>query len=334
MFRKGVSVLIVLGSSLTVFAKDLQSRTCQVHVAMSGESTLPAHLRLQVFNDSQSVLDREVPLDGTLELSELPIGEYRLQVHAASPSLLSAGRLHVTEDGPCRGDISITARADSKNQFVEEDVDVEDLRVSRKTRSVFQNAFMEFQRGDLNRAKQGFLEVIKLDPKLARAYNSLGVISDQQGDKKAAREYFEKALELNPVNKSSLLNFAKLTATQNDYSTSIGLFERYLAGSPEIADVHVMEADVYLKMGDFQNAIRQANKVHALSHANWAIIHVLAAQAYQGLHETEKAVLEYQQYAAECSSDALRQEAAARIRALTNGSPQELPAPSASFAFH
>lgn len=334
MFRKVFPVLIVLGSSLTVFAKDVPSRTCQVHVTMSGESTLPAHLRLQVFSDSQSVLEREVPLDGTLELSGLPVGEYRLQVHAGNPSMLSAGHLHVTDQGPCREDISLAGRADSKNQFVEDDVDVEDLRVPPKARAVFQNAFMDVQRGDLNKAKHGFLEVIKLDPKLSRAYNVLGVISDQQGDKKGAREYFEKALELNPVSKSALLNLAKLSATEKQYSTSIGLFERYLAGSPEVADVHVMEADVYLKMGDFQNVIRQANKTHALPHATWAIIHALAAQAYEGLHETDQAVLEYQRYAAECSSDALRQEAAARIQALRNGSPQELPAPAASFAFH
>ena len=301
---------------------------------MSGETTLPAHLQLQLFSDSQTVLEREIPLNGTLELTGLPVGEYRLQVHAGNPSMLSAGRLHVTEQGPCREDISLAGRADSKNQIVEDDVDVEDLRVSPKARAIFQNAFVNVQRGDLNKAKQGFLEVIKLDPKLSRAYNVLGVISDQQGDKKGAREYFEKALELNPVSKSALLNLAKLSATEKQYSASIGLFERYLAGSPEVADVHVMEADVYLKMGDFQNVIRQANKAHALPHSTWAIIHVLAAQAYEGLHQTDQAVLEYQQYAAECSNDVLRQEAVARIRALRSVNPQELPAAAASFAFH
>lgn len=334
MRQKYFPVLILLLLSSMAIADTSQAHACQVHIMVSGDGALPAHLHLQLFKQSTSVLDREVPPDGILELSGLPAGEYRFQVRAASPAFLSAGRLHVAEDGSCHADISITAREDSKNQFVDEDLDVEDLRVSRKTRSTFQNAFTDFEHGDLTRAKRGFLEVIKLDPKLSRAYNVLGVISDQEGDKNAARGYFEKAVELNPGSKSALLNLAKLSATQGQYSTSLGLLERYRSGLPEMADIHVMEADLYLKMGDLVNVIREAGKAHTLPHANWAIVHMLAAQAYQGLHETDKAVLEYRQYAAECSTDAGRQEAAARIRALTHVAQQQVPAPAPSLAFH
>ena len=316
MSRSVVPALFFLCTSLLSFASDSQLRSCHVQVVMSS-GAIPAKLKLQIFNGNRRIGEVRVPETGSATITDLVPGDYRIQTGGVDANFLTAGPLHVPVSGPCEIGFTIVGRTDAHNSLAEDDVDVEDLRLSAQARSLFQSAFAEFAAGELQKAKDSFIEVTKLAPKLSRAYNILGVISNQQGDTRSGRQYFEKALELNPRSKPALMNLAKLSIVERRFNEALNILEQYRVGSPDIADVHAMEGEAYLKLGKYNEAIREAKAAHALPHANWATIHVIAATSFEALHQPGYAVSEYKQFIQECNQQPLREQAARRIGELT-----------------
>jgi Flp pilus assembly protein TadD len=317
MQRSVVSALLILGSSIFSLASDSQLRSCHVQVSMSN-GVIPARLKLQIFDRGKRIRDVRVPETGSLTLTDLAPGDYRIQTGGIEENFLTAGPLHVPADGPCDIGFTILGRTDSHNSLAEDDVDVEDLRVSAKAQSLFQSAFAQFARGELQKSRSSFIEVTKLAPRLSRTYNILGVISNQLGDTQSGRQYFEKALELNPHSKPALMNLAKLSMIERKFDAALAMLERYRIGSPDLADVHGMEAEAYLKLGRYNDAIREAKAAHSLPHPNWASIHVIAATSFEALHQTDNAVSEYRQFIQESNQQPLKERAAQRIGDLTS----------------
>jgi Flp pilus assembly protein TadD len=321
MRRLFVWALLTL-SSIYSFGSESGPRACHVQVIMSAGTAIPQNLKLQVFAGEKRLTELTVPYTGSLVLPSLAPGSYRVQTGAEGSNFFTSGPLHVPEAGPCEYGINIAGHADAGNRLVEDDLDVEDLRVPAKARERFEKGFAALQHGQLDEAKKDFQEVVKLDPKLSRAYNVLGVISDQQKDTITARKYFEKALEINPRSKAALMNLAKLCMLEKQYEPGLELLERFRQGTRETADVHAMEAIAYLKLQRYAEAIQEAREVHALPHVNWESVHLTAAIAYEKLHQPEMAAAEYQTYIDETSNTAMRAVAAAKIRELGNVAQQ------------
>lgn len=322
MRRGMVPALFVLGSSIVSVASDSQPRNCHVQVVMSS-GAIPAKLKLQIFNGANRIRELRVRETGSVTLKDLAPGDYRIQSGGVDANFLTAGPLHVPASGPCELGFTIVGRTDAHKNLTEDDVEVEDLRISPAVRSLFQSAFSQFEHGDLQKAKESFTEVTRLAPKLSRAYNILGVISNQQGDRVSSREYFEKALELNPRSRPALMNLAKLSIVERRFDDTLGILERYRIGTPDIADVHAMEAEALLKLGRYNDAIREAKAAHVLPHPNWASVHVIAAASYEALHQPDSAVSEYRQFMQECNQQPMREQAAQRISELTSVALQQ-----------
>src|SRR5689334_3193041 len=313
---------LFLIASISCFGAEPNTRLCHAQVNISTGS-LPPNLKMQIFADDKRLAQLAVPYTGSVILPPLAPGEYRLQT--GQGNFMMSGPLHVPESGACEYAVNILGHTDARNQLIDDDLDVEDRRVPRKAREKFEKGFAALQLGDLQEARKNFLEVIRLDPKLSRAYNVLGMISDQQKDQVAAREYFDKALELNPRSKATLMNLAKLSMLEKQYDAALGFLERFRIGIRDTADVHGMEADAYLKLGKYPEAIREARATHNLAHANWQIVHLIAGKAYEALHEPQMAAEEYQMYLGESSNPEMRAVASERIRELA-GMAQVSPA--------
>ena len=307
------------------FCSELGLRECHIQVIMSAGTPIPQNLELQVFAGNKRVSRLNIPDTGSVLLPQLAPGEYRVQTGGAESNFFTSGPLHVPANGACEMGINIAGRADAKNQIVDDDVDVEDLRVSQKAREIFQKGFASLQRGEIEEARKEFLEVTKLAPKLPRVYNVLGVISEQRGDPVSARRYFETALELNPRSKAALMNLAKLSMLEERYDSALALLERYRLGTRDNADVHGIAANAYFKLGKYSEAIREAQAAHALVHTNWESVHVIAANSYEALHQPEMAAKEYQLYMDESSNPAMRAAGAQKIRELGAVAQQSLP---------
>jgi len=328
--RRACIGLLVLGTATPcLFGSESVSRVCSVQVTMSTGTPIPERLQLKVFSGDQRIAELIVPSSGKIALPPLLPGDYRIQTGSKGSNFFSSGRLRVPGSGPCETAISLVGWANQKNQIVDDDVDVEDLRVSPKARAEFEKGFAALERGEFKEAKKEFLEVTTLAPRLSRAYNVLGVISDQTGDPAAARKYFEKAIELNPQSKAALLNLVKLSMLEKQYERALAFLERYRAGTRDTAEVHGIAAHAYLSLGKYREAIEEAHAAHSLPHTNWETVHAIAATAYEALHQPEMAAVEYSQYMDETSNPTTRTQVARKIRELeAMAQPATTPSPA------
>jgi tetratricopeptide (TPR) repeat protein len=112
------------------------------------------------------------------------------------------------------------------------------------------------------------------------------------------------------------MNLAKLCMLERQYDAAIGFLERFRVGSRDHADVYGMEADAYLKLRRYEDAIRAAQAAHRLNHQNWDTVHLIAASAYEALHQPEMAAAEYRLYLDESSNPEMRAVAFQKIRDL------------------
>jgi len=326
--------LSLVGLSSLMSASTPPLRSCNVEIAMSDGEQIPSKLRVRLFKGSERISEAPVPRSGKTVLQGLAPGDYRIQTGGAGANFLSTGPVHVPQEGGCEFGITIAGHTEHTG-VLEDEVDVEDLRASGRVRALFHSAFAEIEHGELQKAKEAFLEVVKLNPKLARTFNVLGVICEQQGDSAAARQYFEKGLELNPRSSVAVMNLAKLSLTERKFEATLALLERYRIGSRDIADVHAISAETYLKMGRYSESIREAKATHNLPHQGWSGVHVIAAAAFEAMHEPEQAISEYRQYIKECADSSLQQRAAQRIREITAlASQQSAPIPMNSLLSH
>jgi Flp pilus assembly protein TadD len=293
---------------------------------MANGLSLPQKARVEIFDGDHRLASSELGARRPKRSLDLPPGDYRVQISGNNTSYVFAGHVHVDPIQPCFFNASLQGRS-AMGGMTDDDVDVEDLRVSAKARSVFSAAFKALERGELQPAKNLFLEVTELAPNLSRTYNVLGVISDQQGDKPAAERYFEKALALNPRSQSSKLNLAKLFLSESQYHEGLTLLNQF--GATENTDVLAMKAQANLQLGHLEEAIKQAHAVHLLPHAHWASIHVIAAQAYERMHQPELARAEYQMYMRESPNGDLRVAASRRMRELGSSVVSESSTPDA-----
>jgi Flp pilus assembly protein TadD len=286
---------------------------CEFRLAMADGSPLPQKTRADVFDGDRKISSLELGAHKPVRSLELAPGDYRVQINGKDVSYVYTGHFHVDETLPCVYQASLTGRT-TTGGITDDEVDVEDLRVSGKTRSTFEAGFSALEHGQLQPAKDLFLKVIEQSPNLSRAYNILGVISDQQGDHAAAEQYFDKALKLNPRSQSAKLNLAKLFLAERHYRESLMLLDQF--GATDNTDVLVMRAQANLELGRFDETIKQARAVHLLAHSNWASIHVIAAQAYERLSQPELARVEYETYVRESPQGNFRAAASKRMQEL------------------
>jgi tetratricopeptide (TPR) repeat protein len=107
-------------------------------------------------------------------------------------------------------------------------------------------------------ARQSFERATKLDPRFMKAYDNLGLTLDALGDGQGAIEAFQKAIKLNEELKTRskwpYLNLGEVLLKQDQYSQSIGYFQKALAIDPNWAKAHSCLGKALLREGKSEEA--------------------------------------------------------------------------------
>ena len=101
-------------------------------------------------------------------------------------------------------------------------------RLTERERYLTEAYYYE-RRGDDDRAKQAYRELLELDPEDDWALNNLGLIYMQNGDPKTAEEYFVRI----PSNSRSTGNLASAKLRQGDLDRTQQILDQQLAEHPE-----------------------------------------------------------------------------------------------------
>jgi len=94
--------------------------------------------------------------------------------------------------------------------------------------------------GDLARARQAFEAALDLDPDVARAHNSLGVIAAREGHVPEAIERWKRAVALNPSDYQTLFNLGSELWQQGRRDEARPYLEGYLRAAPTALEARDM----------------------------------------------------------------------------------------------
>ena len=138
--------------------------------------------------------------------------------------------------------------------------------------------------GNLATAIEKYREIVKLDPRLAPAYNNLGALYFKQGDFNDAVDVLEKGLKVNPnmISASALLGISLYR--MGEYRKARPRLEAAVRANPADSNAEFTLVDDLTKLGDFENAVVHLQRLSKRDPTNGRIWYLLG-RVYMQLSE-------------------------------------------------
>jgi predicted TPR repeat methyltransferase len=126
----------------------------------------------------------------------------------------------------------------------------------KKTTPDFETLRALHQKGELDSAKAGYLQVLKKQSNNVEALHALGIIYAQQENYSEAIRYLQLAVKLHPKNLSYSLHLANILKFQELYDQAIHVLENALKQDPDFIPAINNLGTIYYTQGNLQEAIR------------------------------------------------------------------------------
>jgi tetratricopeptide (TPR) repeat protein len=200
-------------------------------------------------------------------------------------------------------------------------ISASDLRVPKNASKEFDKATKLIAKHEWQAAIDQLNKAVALYPNYAEAYNNLGVMYARLGDPKNEQEALQKAVAADGHFAPALVNLARLEMKEYNFGAAEAHLNQATAVDPTDARALVLLAQAQLLDRHYEGAIASADKVHALAHGSYAVVHYVAARACERLNRLPDAVSELNLFLAEDPTgeraDEARQEMALIQKQLT-----------------
>lgn len=129
-----------------------------------------------------------------------------------------------------------------------------------KLRVKLEQALDEQRRGNLDRAKELYREILKKDPNNFDATHLLGVIHYQKKDFETAVKLIKKSLEFRPDEKSALNNLGNALSDLKKYDESIRCFTKAISRDENYVDAYSNRALSYFQLENYRESFLDAER--------------------------------------------------------------------------
>ena len=164
----------------------------------------------------------------------------------------------------------------------------------------------EMDKKHWDEAKDHFLKAIAAFPKYAEAFNNLGQVEIQLKDGKNAVEAFRSALQIDPTLQEPNLYLGQFYYDNNQFKDAEPYLQRGAADQPNSAKLLTALANTEIQNGESDLALANARKVPSLpDHKQFAISHLIVAQALTGKGKDDEIAKEYEEYLKEAPDSPL-----------------------------
>jgi len=167
-------------------------------------------------------------------------------------------------------------------------------------------------------AKDHFQKAIAAFPKYAEAFNNLAQVEIQLKDGKSAVEAFRSATQIDPTLPQANVYLGQFYYENVQYKDAEPYLLHASADQPENAQILTALANVEMQNGETDLALTNARKVPSLPNAKqFAISHLIAAQALTGKGPDDEIAKEYEAYLKEAPDSSLAprvKEALAKLK--------------------
>jgi len=170
----------------------------------------------------------------------------------------------------------------------------------------FKLGLKEMDKKRWEEAKDHFQKAIAAFPKYAEAFNNLALAEIQLKDGKDAVESYLSATQIDPTLQQANLYLGQFYYENKKYKEAEPYLLRAAADQPESAQTLTALANVQLQNGETDLALTNARKVSSLpDHKQFAISHLIVAQALTGKGKDDEIAKEYEKYLKEAPDSPL-----------------------------
>ena len=164
----------------------------------------------------------------------------------------------------------------------------------------------EMDRKKWPEAKDHFQRAIAAYPKYAEAFNNLGQVNVQMDKGKDAVNAFQAATQIDPTLQQANLYLGQFYYENVKYKEAEPYLLRASADQPKSAQLLTALANTQLQNGEIDLALASARKVPSLpNHKQFAICHLIVAQALSGKGQDDEIAKEYKEYLKEAPDSPL-----------------------------
>jgi tetratricopeptide (TPR) repeat protein len=290
-----------------------------VHVIYPNDRAAGLHLRVRLMAGSGStpVSENFTNDQGVAEFTRVPVGEYHVVVTGEGIQDSDSGEFEIDRRKTSQ-DLFITVHSTESNAKGNAagapSVAAVDLNVPDTARKEFEQANDDMGRQDWTSAQQRLNRAISAYPQYAQAYNNLAAVYSHLNDPARERESLEKAIELNDHLVPALVNLAKLCFQDKNAARAETLLESASRAEPNNPATMTLLAQAQLLDKHFDAAVATAHSVHAMPHQNFALVHYIAARAFERENRLQDALAELQLFLTEepkgARADHVREELA------------------------
>ena len=164
----------------------------------------------------------------------------------------------------------------------------------------------EMDKKNWQEAKDHFQKAIAAFPKYAEAFNNLGQVDVQMQNGKDAVDAFLAATKIDPTLQQANLYLGQFYYENVKYKDAEPYLVRAAADQPKNAQLLTALANTQLQNGETDFALANARKVPSLpNHKQFAICHLIVAQALAGKGRDDEIAKEYREYLKEAPDSPL-----------------------------
>jgi tetratricopeptide (TPR) repeat protein len=303
----GVLSLVVTGAHGQVGRSGMdpsQFGNVHVHVVYADNRSAGLQLRVRLMSGSGStpVSENFTNDQGRTEFIGVPVGNYHVIVTGEGIEEADSGIFELDRRKTSQ-DLFITVHSTESNAKGNAagapSVAAVDLNVPDDARKEFEQANQDMGRQDWTSAQQRLNRAISAYPQYAQAYNNLAAVYGHLNDPVHVRESLEKAIELNDHLVPALVNLAKLCFQDKNAARAETLLENATRAEPNNPATMTLLAQAQLLDKHFDAAIATAHSVHAMPHQNFALVHYIAARAFERENRLQDALAELQVFLTE-----------------------------------
>ncbi len=308
--------LVTLAVALLSAASAAQQTTTMSGGTAAGITTISVRVTYQ--QNHQAAAGLRVELDSTLGgmagirttdgnggATFDGVGSGRFQVLVSGPDIETT-KSDIFETGGTNGGPYITERIEVRSTQTAGARLALGPIVPEAAQQEFKLGSKEMDKKRWEEAKDHFQKAIAAFPKYAEAFNNLGQVEIQLKDGKNAVEAFRSATQIDPTLQQANLYLGQFYYENIQYKEAEPYLLHAAADQPKSAKLLTALANTEIQNGESDLALANARKVPSLpDHKQFAISHLIVAQALTGKGKDEEIAKEYEEYLKEAPDSPL-----------------------------